>query len=567
MTATDTTDPSIHTAPQQGGWTRTGAAAIVFLAALACFLPLPPDSPLAATEGHRGITAHQMAESGEWLVPRMFGRVYLAKPPLHYWLQATFEKVSGIASPFIWRLPSAVEASILAATLCWLAWRWFGAVAGLVGGFAYLALVAMWGEDRGADIDLTNAMVSTVAAICLLEMQFGPTAALRGHRIWYTLLGGIAVGASFLTKGPCGLPPILGAMIWIAIVTIRQRAASRLLRPSFWLPLLLGILIFALYALATYRYIQSHHMAADLTGLQEGATDLHPHDWSVARAIGILTLPLIMLVYALPVSVALPLSFLREVRDAQDGERQSRMLALSSTILLAWAVCFVSGMHLPRYAYVTLPLLCPLAGAVAASTPKLGRTLRLWIAFIAGASALIPSVAVLGLIAMLWRQSLIRPLLIATTLIALPLAVLVVRALSGNQPNWRALYAMPIILLCLSLNSAYQVHYDRLRRSSRDQALMIRSITGPGAQLFTCAMVLDQPELFYYSGLPTRAFDGDNLDWHDIKSGSWVVLEPQELEIWQREVPNRLKRIIPFVANKNQGDLVWYADDSATTGL
>jgi 4-amino-4-deoxy-L-arabinose transferase-like glycosyltransferase len=565
MTTVGTIDPSIGTAPEQGGWTRAAAVAVVFLAALVCFLPLPPNSPLAGTEGHRSVTAHQMAESGEWLVPRMYGRVYLAKPPLHYWILATFEKVSGIASPFIWRLPSAVEASILAATLCWLARRWFGGIAGIVGGLSYIALVAMWGQDRGADIDLTNALVSTVAAICLLEMQFGPTADRPAHRIGYTALGGVAIGASFLTKGPCGLPPILGAMIWIAIVSIRQHRASRLLRPSFWLPVILGAAIFALYAFATYRYIHSHHMAADLTGVQEGTEDLHPHDWSISRAVGILVLPLIMFVYALPISLALPLSFMREVRDAHDGERRARMQALGATILLAWAVCFVSGMHLPRYAYVTLPLLCPLAGAVAATTPHLRPAMRKLFAAIAGASALILALVVVALTAYLWRHSHLRPLLIVTAIIALPIGIAVLRALYGNHPNWRALYALPIILLCLSLNSAYLVHYDRLRRSSLDQGVMIRGITGPGAQLFTCAMVLDQPELFYYSGLPTHAFDGDNLDWRDIKSGSWVVLEPQELDIWRREVPNRLKRIISFTANKNPGDLVWYADDSATT--
>jgi 4-amino-4-deoxy-L-arabinose transferase-like glycosyltransferase len=567
MTTVDTIDPSIGTAPEEGRWTRPAAIAVVFLAALACFLPLPPNSPLAGTEGHRSVTAHQMAESGEWLVPRMYGRVYLAKPPLHYWILATFEKVSGVASPFIWRLPSAVEASILAATLCWLAWRWFGQIAGIVGGISYIALVAMWGQDRGADIDLTNALMSTIAAICLLEMQFGPTSPLRGHRVWYTLLGGVAVGASFLTKGPCGLPPILGAMIWIAIATVRQHRANRMLWPSFWLPLIIGAAIFAIYAFATYRYIHSHHMAADLTGVQEGTEDLHPHDWTVSRAIGIFMLPLIMFAYALPVSLALPLSFLREVRDGHGREGRARMQALALTILLAWAVCFVSGMHLPRYAYVTLPLLCPLAGAVAASAPQLGPAMRRLFAVIAGASALILALVVFALTAMLWRHSHIRPLLIITAIIALPIGVAVFRALYGDHPSWRALYALPIILLCLSLNSAYLVHYDRLRRSSLDQGLMIRNITGPDAQLFTCAMVLDQPELFYYAGLPTHAFDGDNLDWHDIQSGSWVVLEPQELDIWQREVPNRLKRIIPFVANKNPGDLVWYADESATTGL
>jgi 4-amino-4-deoxy-L-arabinose transferase-like glycosyltransferase len=427
----------------------------------------------------------------------------------------------------------------------------------------------MWGEDRGADIDLTNALVSTIAAICLLEMQFGPAADRCRSALSivpWIIAGGVAIGASFMTKGPCGLPPILGALIWIIIVRIRAHQTTKLFNPKIWLPFLIGASIFALYAFATYRYIQSHHMAADLTGVQEGTQDLHPHDWSFQRAIGWVLLPLVMFLYALPISVALPLSFVRDVRDGQgDAVKRSRMIALAATVLLAWLVCFISGMHLPRYAYVTLPLLCPLAGAVGNAVPKLEPGTRRFIAGLSAATAQILGFVVLGTSDMLWRHSSIRPLLIATPLIALSTAGFIVFHIYRKKPNWRALYALPIVLICLSQNVGYVSHYDRLRRSSRDQAEMIRSITGPDAKLVTCMMVLDQPELFYYTGLPTKAFDGDMLDWHDVRPGTWAVLEDPELQQWQHDVPNRVKRVIPFVANRNQGYLVWYADDSAVT--
>jgi 4-amino-4-deoxy-L-arabinose transferase-like glycosyltransferase len=581
MTATQPNVSSIAPPQPKTGWTPLGAIAIVFISAIACFLPLPVNSPLAGTEGHRAITAHQMVESGEWLVPRMYGRVYLAKPPLHYWIQATFETVSGHAAPFIWRLPSAIEGAMLAALLCWLGARWFGGVAGIVSGFAYVALICMWGQDRGADIDITNALVSTLAAICLLEMQFGLAAGGEGSLgersgsseylrpgfggggpslVMFTLLAGLAIGASFLTKGPCGLPPILGAMIWIAIVRIREKHAIQLLRPRFWLPLLIGVSIFAIYAYATSHYIHSHHMAADLTGVQEGTEDLHPHDWSLGRAIGILILPLVMFVYALPVSIALPMSFLPEIRAAQDATARSRMMALSWTILLSWAACFVSGMHLPRYAYVTLPLLCPIAGAVAVAMPRLGESLRWVILGIAAITTVVFGLVVVALAVVLWRHSGLRPMLMTTSVIALALVGIAIRALKPASPNWRGLYVVPLILICLAANAGYVTHYDRLHRSSLDQGKMIASITGPDAHLSTCAMVLDQPELFYYSGLPTHAFDGDTLDWRIIPLNSWVVLEPQELAIWQHDVPDRLKYIYNFVANKNPGELVWYSD-------
>ena len=84
MTTADLHDSDV--AGKAGPWSLgpLAVAAVVFLFAFLCYLPLPASAPLAATEGHRALTAHQMVESGEWVVPRMFGRIYLAKPPLHY---------------------------------------------------------------------------------------------------------------------------------------------------------------------------------------------------------------------------------------------------------------------------------------------------------------------------------------------------------------------------------------------------------------------------------------------------------------------------------------------------
>jgi 4-amino-4-deoxy-L-arabinose transferase-like glycosyltransferase len=556
MTFTDHSDLSAEKLDEQSARTNFGALAIIFIVALGCFLPFPSNSPLAGTEAHRAITAHQMVQSGEWLVPRMFGRVYLAKPPLHYWLQATFETLSGKATPFIWRLPSAIEGTLLATLLGWLAGRWFGRIAGIVGGLGYVALITMWNQDRGADIDITNALVSTLAAICLLEPQFGTSK----KRIRWIIIGGLGIGASFMTKGPCGLPPILGALIWIIIVRIREHRVSRLLRPEVWLPFIIGSSIFAIYAYATYHYIHAHHMAADLTGVQEGTEDLHPHDWSISRAIGIICLPLVMFAYALPISLALPFSLLREVQDGErDPIRRSRMLALAWTIIFSWVVCFLSGMHLPRYAFVTLPLMCPLAGAVAMCVPRLGPTFDWVIAAIGGLSAFMFGGAVLVTGGLLWRHPHLRPLVVVTGLVAITFTAIALRGVFRSKPNWRALYAIPIILICLAQNFGYVTNDDRLHRTSLTQAQMIRDITGPDAHLVTCMMVLDQPELFYYSGLPTVATDDDTLDWRKLTPGTWAVLEDPELDIWNREIPNRFKVVKDFVANRNKGYLVWYS--------
>ena len=46
-------------------------------------------------EGRYALIARQMATSGDWLVPRLFGLPYLEKPPLLYWLTATMFRMFG----------------------------------------------------------------------------------------------------------------------------------------------------------------------------------------------------------------------------------------------------------------------------------------------------------------------------------------------------------------------------------------------------------------------------------------------------------------------------------------
>ena len=533
-----------------------GVAVVIFLFALTCYLPLPARAPLAGTEGHRAMTAHQMVQSGQWTVPMMWGRVYLAKPPLHYWIIATFEKISGDATPFIWRLPSAIEASLTAAVLSLFASRWFGRLAGWVAGFSSVAMIALWGENRGADIDVTNTLAANFAALCLIELHF----AAPVRKSPWILAAGFAVGASLLVKGPAGMTIILGPILWFAIESIRNRRWSDFGRLSIWVPLIIGAGIFLTWSLTCKHYLKTHALLPDLSGVNEGIQDLLPHDWSRKRAIEWVLLPVTLFLYTLPISIAMPLSLMPDVQRG-DGKRSRLIKALVATILLAWGVCFISGMHLPRYAYVTLPIFSVLAGAVASHLPRAEPHFIRAIRVIAFWSIVIFGGAVLVLSAMLWKHSEIRPLLVFVGIAAIVIAGISAYRLANIPDDWKPIWGLPALLIVLSVVLGQYAFYDRVRRSCLEPAAEILRIVGPEAQLVTCQMVLDQPDLFYYIGLPTRATNDDLLDWRPLQSGTWVILEPQELKVWKAEVADRIKKIYPFVANRNPGFLVWYAKD------
>jgi len=64
--------------------------------------------------------ARDMARSGDWITPRLYGQPWFEKPPLLYWGGALFFKLLGEGHPEVAaRLPSP-------SALSWQHWRWRG---------------------------------------------------------------------------------------------------------------------------------------------------------------------------------------------------------------------------------------------------------------------------------------------------------------------------------------------------------------------------------------------------------------------------------------------------------
>ena len=164
--------------------------------------------PLAGTEAHRALVGHQMALGGNWLLPKLYDQVYLAKPPLDYWILAGLEKLTGHANELIWRLPSAIAGSLTAVFLCWIGGRWFGRLGGFATGIGCCSLVTLWGQNHTAEINALNTLACVVTSCLLIDMGF---MAQRRCAV-IASAAGLAFGAAMLLKGPVGLTGISAAL-------------------------------------------------------------------------------------------------------------------------------------------------------------------------------------------------------------------------------------------------------------------------------------------------------------------------------------------------------------------
>src|SRR5215470_5680743 len=181
--------------------------------------------------------ARDMAETGDWVTPRLYGRPWFEKPPLLYWGGAIFFKIMPSQPEIAARLPSAICALLATLALAWLAWRTYG---GQCARWLLLLLptsVGMIGFSHACATDMPFAGMLTIAVVCAavaLGLTRSPAdAPVVPRTAWLALLLlGFFLGLAVLAKGPAALILTSGAVFFWALSTQRWRDALRLLHPA-----------------------------------------------------------------------------------------------------------------------------------------------------------------------------------------------------------------------------------------------------------------------------------------------------------------------------------------------
>jgi 4-amino-4-deoxy-L-arabinose transferase-like glycosyltransferase len=226
------------------GWTILIAATlyVCYFSHLGAIGFVGPDEPRYAW------VARDMAETGDWVTPRLYGKPWFEKPPLFYWGAALCFKLFGVSEAAA-RLPSAISALLATLALAWLALRLYGAETARWLLLLLPTTVGMIGFSHAAATDmpfsgmLTIAMVAAVAAIGLIRNENTP---ILPRSPWLALvLFGFFLGLAVLAKGPAAIILCGGAVIFWALFTKRWRDAFRVLHP-------VAIATFCLTALPWY---------------------------------------------------------------------------------------------------------------------------------------------------------------------------------------------------------------------------------------------------------------------------------------------------------------------------
>src|SRR6266403_3717559 len=207
--------------------------------------------------------ARDMAETGDWVTPRLYGKPWFEKPPLYYWGAAICFKLFGVSEAAA-RLPSAICALLATLAMAWLAWRVYGAEAARWLLLLLPTTVGMIGFSHAAATDMPFAAMLTIAMVFaaqLLNLVPPLTVQPQGDTIstssvrsltsfisstsFTSFLFGFFLGLATLAKGPAAIILSGGAVLLWAVFTKRWRDAFRCLHP-------VAIATFCLTALPWY---------------------------------------------------------------------------------------------------------------------------------------------------------------------------------------------------------------------------------------------------------------------------------------------------------------------------
>jgi 4-amino-4-deoxy-L-arabinose transferase-like glycosyltransferase len=149
--------------------------------------PWPADEPLHA------LIARDMLASGNWLIPMVGGDVFQDKPPLLFWLQAIFFKLTG-SERIGFLLPSLLAALGTLALVYDLARRLWNREAGLHAAWLLLFTVQFTLQARRGQLDALLMFGTVLSLYCLLRQL------LLGGGWWWAVGAGLAAGLGTLAK-------------------------------------------------------------------------------------------------------------------------------------------------------------------------------------------------------------------------------------------------------------------------------------------------------------------------------------------------------------------------------
>ena len=220
--------------------------ATLSLAAMPYFMKLGSSSLWDSNEAFYAQTPREMIEAGDFINPTFNDQPRFNKPPLVYWVVASFYKVFGV-SEGVERIPIALAAVVLIGTALLLGRAVFSTEAGLMAAIALAATPRFLMFSRRIIIDVYLATFMALAFLMFVLSEQH----LRRRKLCLCLMY-VSIGLGILAKGP--VAALLPAIVILVYLTVHRRlsALRELLLPT-------GLLIIVSIVAPWYATVYVEH--------------------------------------------------------------------------------------------------------------------------------------------------------------------------------------------------------------------------------------------------------------------------------------------------------------------
>jgi 4-amino-4-deoxy-L-arabinose transferase-like glycosyltransferase len=179
-------------------------SAVMAVSAIACGWMLDA-KPLDDHESYVAVTAREMLQSGDWVVPTCNGELRLQKTPLNYWFVATIAKFTGRVDETAARLPSVFCAILSVGAILYFVSRQLTFRIAVIAALIWSTSIGFVRYGRSARPEMALTCFVTIA---FLSFYSAMLTTRRTRQKIYMLVFWLSFALAMLAKGPAPLPLI-----------------------------------------------------------------------------------------------------------------------------------------------------------------------------------------------------------------------------------------------------------------------------------------------------------------------------------------------------------------------
>jgi 4-amino-4-deoxy-L-arabinose transferase-like glycosyltransferase len=188
-------------------------------------------------EGRYAEIAREMAQSGDWVTPRLSAIKYFEKPPLQYWITAAAYRAFGVREGAA-RLWPALAGLLAVVAIAGAGYALGGASLGVFGGLALAGMLWHAGLSQVVTLDSGLSCFLAMAFAALVVAQRADSTPVA--RAWRMRAAWVALALATLSKGPVAVVLAAGSLVAYSAIT-RDYALWRRLHPVSGLALYLAV--------------------------------------------------------------------------------------------------------------------------------------------------------------------------------------------------------------------------------------------------------------------------------------------------------------------------------------